>query len=55
MNIKTLVVNVIVLAVLVPCIGLAQESHVGEWKSPFDGKTLEGWKQYVGTAPYAMN
>ena len=54
MNIKKAVRNVIGLAVLVPCIGLAQQAKADEWKSPFNGKTLEGWKQYVGTAPFTV-
>jgi hypothetical protein len=32
----------------------AQEKDHGKWKSPFDGKTLAGWKQFVGTAPFTV-
>lgn len=31
--------------------GLAQKS---EWQSLFDGKTLNGWKQMTGSAPYTV-
>lgn len=54
MNLKTLLVNVISLAVLVPCVTLAQQAKADEWKKPFNGKTLEGWKQHVGTAPFTV-
>jgi len=49
-----LVALAIVIAILGPSICLAQEAEVGPWTSPFDGETLTGWKQYVGTAPFTV-
>ncbi len=54
MNILKLVVLPTVLALLVPCTCSSQKLEVDEWESPFDGKTLTGWKQYVGTAPFTV-
>ncbi|SEM28929.1 protein of unknown function [bacterium A37T11] len=31
-----------------------QAQETGKWQNLFDGKTLNGWKQIVGKAPYAI-
>jgi hypothetical protein len=35
-------------------IALNSFAQNGEWKSLFDGKTLNGWKQMTGSAPYTV-
>lgn len=37
-------------AVLLPCVAAL---HAGPWQPLFNGRTLDGWKQINGTAPYA--
>lgn len=54
MNIKNRAVKLVGLVILAPCVGLTQPAKAREWTSPFDGKTLDGWKQYVGTAPFTV-
>lgn len=35
-------------------LALSASSQSGNWQSLFDGKTLNGWKQMTGSAPYAV-
>ena len=49
-----LVAPMILFVISLPGFCFAQTPDVGVWQSPFDGKTLTGWKQYVGTAPFTV-
>src|SRR5688500_16379371 len=35
-------------------IALSSFAQKSEWQSLFDGKTLNGWKQMTGSAPYTV-
>ncbi|WP_276501725.1 3-keto-disaccharide hydrolase [Terrimonas pollutisoli] len=45
--------QVLTIALLVAVVFSAQAQKNG-WQSLFDGKTLKGWKQMTGSAPYAV-
>ena len=48
------IASLFVINILFACICVAEDGDFGEWTTPFDGKTLQGWNQFVGTAPFTV-
>ncbi len=43
-----------IVAVAFLFIAINSVAQSGEWQSLFDGKTLNGWKQFTGSAVYGQ-